>query len=63
LVNRVEGAREHYRVPIDQCYALTGVIRARWLGLSGGVDAWRAIRACFAALKAGERLPEGVPNA
>ncbi|MFK4441161.1 hypothetical protein ABH944_001387 [Caballeronia udeis] len=63
LVNRVEGAREYYRVPIDQCYALTGVIRARWRGVSGGVDAWRAIRACFAALKAGERLPEGVPNA
>jgi len=39
------------------------VIRARWRGVSGGVDAWRAIRACFAALKAGERLPEGVPNA
>jgi len=63
LVNRVEGAREYYRVPIDQCYALTGVIRARWRGVSGGVDAWRAIRACFSALKAGERLPEGVPNA
>jgi hypothetical protein len=63
LVNRVEGAREYYRVPIDQCYALTGVIRARWRGLSGGVDAWRAIHACFAALKAGERLPEGVPHA
>jgi hypothetical protein len=63
LVNRVEGAREHYRVPIDQCYALTGVIRARWRGLSGGVDAWRAIHACFTALKAGERLPEGVSNA
>ncbi|CAB3799193.1 DUF5947 family protein [Pararobbsia alpina] len=63
LVNRVEGAREHFRVPIDQCYALTGVIRARWRGLSGGVDAWRAIHACFAALNAGERLSEGGANA
>lgn len=63
LINRVDGAREHYRLPIDQCYALTGVIRARWRGLSGGADAWRAINACFAALKAGERLPEGVSNA
>jgi hypothetical protein len=63
LVNRVEGAREHYRVPIDQCYALTGVIRRRWRGVAGGADAWRAIRASFAALKAGGRVPEGVGHA
>jgi Family of unknown function (DUF5947) len=63
LVNRVEGTREYYRVPIDQCYALAGVIRARWRGVSGGVDAWRAINACFASLKAGERLVEGVVHA
>jgi hypothetical protein len=63
LVNRVNGAKDHYRVPIDQCYALTGVIRTRWRGLSGGVDAWRAIGACFDALKAGGRVPEGMGHA
>jgi hypothetical protein len=63
LVNRVGSAREHYRVPIDQCYTLTGVIRNRWRGISGGTDAWRAIGACFNALKAGGRMPAGVGHA
>ena len=50
LVNRVEGAREYYRVPLDQCYALVGLIRARWRGLSGGNEVWVAIHAFFAGL-------------
>src|SRR3712207_6105666 len=27
LVNRVRGAREHFLVPIDECYSLVGLIR------------------------------------
>src|SRR5215218_7410239 len=30
LVNRVRGAREHFLVPIDECYSLVGLIRMRW---------------------------------
>ncbi|TDY26758.1 hypothetical protein B0G81_7285 [Paraburkholderia sp. BL6665CI2N2] len=63
LVNRSEGAREYYRVPIDQCYALTGVIRARWRGVSGGRQAWEAIHRFFAALKTHGRVPEGLLHA
>jgi hypothetical protein len=63
LVNRSEGAREYYRVPIDQCYALTGVIRARWRGISGGRQAWDAIHRFFAALKTQGRVPEGLLHA
>jgi hypothetical protein len=63
LVNRTEGAREYYRVPIDQCYALTGLIRARWRGLSGGAQAWEAIRGFFTALKRHGRVPEGLLHA
>jgi hypothetical protein len=63
LVNRTEGAREYYRVPIDQCYALTGLIRARWRGVSGGVQAWEAIRSFFAALNRTGRVPEGLLHA
>ena len=63
LVNRSEGAREYYRVPIDQCYALTGVIRARWRGVSGGRQAWDAIHRFFAALKTQGRVPEGLLHA
>jgi hypothetical protein len=51
LVNRIEGAREYYRVPIDCCFALVGLIRTRWRGLSGGAEAWEAIDHFFAALR------------
>jgi hypothetical protein len=63
LVNRVEGAREYYRVPIDQCYALTGVIRSHWHGVSGGPDARRALGSCLAELKAGVRMSGGAGHA
>ena len=43
LINRVKGARRYYRVSIDRCYALVGLIRAQWKGLSGGGEVWDAI--------------------
>jgi hypothetical protein len=51
LVNRVGPAREYYRAPIDQCYHLVGLIRARWRGLSGGPEVWRAIAGFFSELR------------
>ena len=48
LVNRVKGARDHYRMPIDKCYALVGLIRSRWHGISGGEAVWKAIDSFFA---------------
>jgi len=51
LVNRVGGARESYRVGIDECYKLVGVIRTKWRGLSGGQDVWDEIGLFFAGLK------------
>jgi len=47
LVNRARGARRHYVVPIDDCYALVGLIRTRWRGLTGGTEVWREIGAFF----------------
>lgn len=52
LVNRIGGAREYYRVPLDRCYELIGVIRRSWHGLSGGDEVRDAIRAFFDALRA-----------
>jgi hypothetical protein len=52
LVNRVGSSREYYRVPIDECYKLVGLIRSRWQGLSGGTEAWQAIRQFFDELRA-----------
>ncbi|AAP85820.1 DUF5947 domain-containing protein (plasmid) [Cupriavidus necator H16] len=63
LVYRAQGARDYFLAPIDQCYALTGLIRARWRGLSGGKPAWEAIRGFVAALKATGRVPEGLLHA
>ncbi|MEA2789677.1 MAG: hypothetical protein QOG73_2083 [Acetobacteraceae bacterium] len=59
LVNRTKGSREYYRVPIDRCYLLVGLIRTHWRGLSGGTEAWEAIDAFFAGLRANQADPHG----
>ena len=51
LVHRIGHAREHYRVPIDQCYKLVGLIRLHWHGLSGGREVWEKVGEFFAGLK------------
>jgi Fe-S cluster biogenesis protein NfuA len=61
LVNRVAPARDYYRVPIDECYKLVGLLRANWRGLSGGSEVWDAIGVFFAALK--ERAGSEVAHA
>jgi len=50
LVNRSRGARQHWLVPIDECYALVGLIRTRWRGLSGGKEVWGEIEKFFSEL-------------
>jgi hypothetical protein len=50
LVNRVRGAHEYYRVPIDECYRLVGLVRMYWHGLSGGTEVWEEIGKFFANL-------------
>ena len=49
LVNRIGEARECYRVGIDECYKLVGLIRTHWRGLSGGQAVWDEIGRFFAA--------------
>src|SRR5919199_6235175 len=51
LVNRARGAREHFLVPLDECYSLIGLIRMRWKGLSGGREVWEEIRRFFEELR------------
>jgi hypothetical protein len=50
LIDRLKGRRAYYRVPIDRCYALVGVIRTHWQGMSGGDAVWQAIDDFLAAL-------------
>lgn len=47
LVNRARGARGHWLVPLDECYALAGVIRLHWRGLTGGSEVWRELDRFF----------------
>jgi hypothetical protein len=62
LVNRVGAAREHYRVGVDECYKLVGLLRAHWRGLSGGDAVWVEIGNFFADL-ANRCGPQEVPRA
>lgn len=57
LVNRIGYARgfgepEYFIAPIDECFRLTGMIRSRWQGLSGGAEVWREIGQFFSGLRA-----------
>jgi hypothetical protein len=51
LANRVGEAREHYRVGIDRCYELVGLVRTHWRGFSGGQAVWDEVGRFFAGLK------------
>jgi len=59
LVNRTKGRREYYRVPIDRCYLLVGLIRTHWRGLSGGNEVWDAIDVFFARLRVNQAGAHG----
>jgi hypothetical protein len=47
LINRSRGARQQWIVPIDDCYALVGLMRTQWRGLTGGTEVWRALAEFF----------------
>jgi Family of unknown function (DUF5947) len=47
LVSRARGMREHWLVPIDDCYDLVGLIRNRWKGFEGGGEVWAEIDRFF----------------
>ncbi|MFA6206644.1 MAG: DUF5947 family protein, partial [Methylocystis sp.] len=60
LVNRMNGAREYYLVSIDRCYALVGLIRRHWRGLSGGAEVWETVRNYFTNLQDGVETKDRV---
>lgn len=51
LVNRIDGARDSFIAPIDECYRLAGLIRKHWRGFSGGAEAWEHVNEFFGGLK------------
>jgi hypothetical protein len=55
LVNRIGSGQnaeaKYFIVPIDQCFKLTGLIRAHWRGLSGGAEVWEEVEKFFAGIE------------
>ncbi len=51
LVHRLAGKHRYYLLPIDQCYRLSGLIRLRWRGLSGGSEVWEEVGRFFNELE------------
>jgi len=52
VVNRMSDPPQFAIVPIDQCYALVGLIKSRWEGISGGSAIEQAVPEFFAAIRA-----------
>ncbi|MDX6646193.1 MAG: hypothetical protein QOK40_1920 [Miltoncostaeaceae bacterium] len=57
LVNRMARPAEHAIVPIDRCYALVGLIKSTWEGISGGDAVKNAVEGFFGELRAGAGRP------
>jgi len=55
IVNRVAEPPVYAIAPIDRCYALTGAIKASWVGISGGPTVVDAIGDFFTMLRAQAR--------
>lgn len=50
LVNRLRGARDHWLLPVTDCYRLVAAIRTHWKGISGGHEVWEALSGFFGSL-------------
>jgi Family of unknown function (DUF5947) len=51
LINRLAAEPQHYRVSVDHCYRLAGLMRSRWKGISGGPDVAAAIVEFFRTME------------
>jgi hypothetical protein len=51
IVNRLSSPPQYVIAPIDQCYALVGLIKSRWDGISGGSALEQAVPDFFEGLR------------
>jgi uncharacterized protein DUF5947 len=51
IVNRLADPPQYAIAPIDRCYALVGLVKLSWRGISGGPDLGEAIAGFFDALR------------
>ena len=47
LLDRRDGRRDAWLVPVDRCYELVGTIRSGWRGFGGGEEVWAGIDRFF----------------
>jgi hypothetical protein len=52
VVNRLADPPQYAIVPIDHCYALVGLIKSRWEGISGGSAIEQVVPEFFAGIRA-----------
>jgi len=52
IVNRLSDPAAYAIAPIDRCYALVGLVKTTWRGISGGPDVERAVAGFFDELRA-----------
>ena len=55
FVNRTQGKREFWVLPVDRCYELVGLVRTHWKGFGGGGEVWRALDEFFDRVRARAR--------
>jgi hypothetical protein len=51
LINRMADPAQVVIAPLDECYRLVGLIKARWTGISGGAEIEEAVATFFAGLR------------
>ena len=61
IVNRLETPHQFVIAPIDQCYALVGLIKTRWEGISGGAALNEAVPGFFTSLRGRAKVVEARP--
>ncbi|HLI60049.1 MAG TPA: DUF5947 family protein [Solirubrobacteraceae bacterium] len=59
VVNRLSDPHQHVIAPIDDCYALVGLIKTRWEGISGGDALTEAVPAFLESMRARALVAQG----
>ncbi|MDR7300046.1 DUF5947 family protein [Haloactinomyces albus] len=47
LINRLGEARQHWLLPVDDCYRLVALVRTHWKGFTGGTEVWQHVERFF----------------
>jgi hypothetical protein len=60
VVDRISDPPQYAILPIDACYALVGLVKSRWEGISGGGAIEQAVPEFFTALRARASRATGI---